>query len=123
MYPLKALSFRSKKKVILANIFIWIISIILSLPQGYYRHLETFDAQPDPVKICTTSPLLQQKNITIFHLEINMEQFFVLYTILVSYVLPLLTIVFCYLIMIKKIYSEKRNVSFFKLTKKRQILC
>jgi len=108
MHPLKALSLRSKSKVILQNILIWIFSIVLCAPRAYFRTVESDD---DNKRTCVHSATVYD---TMFDLggdyKIDFDQFFVLYTILVSYALPLLIIVICYIIMINKLNRKDPTV-------------
>ena len=99
------------------NILIFVkVSICLSLPLAYFRNLETFYDKNDenPIKYCMSSQIVETTQINLFFMEMNLNQLFTLYPILISYVLPLLTIIICYLIMIKKLSTEQPNVSFFK---------
>jgi hypothetical protein len=58
----------------------------------------------DNASICMNSEDLEE--ITIF-IDINLNQFNLLYTIIIAYIIPFITIVICYLIMINKLVNEK----------------
>ena len=78
---------------------------MLSLPHGYYRVLEI--SNEDNSSYCVNSKDLTETNIKFYFFDLNLEQFNLLYTIIIAYVIPLISIVVCYLIMMNKLRKEK----------------
>ncbi|XP_039215501.1 G-protein coupled receptor 54-like isoform X2 [Crotalus tigris] len=91
LYPLQSLRYRTPQVAMAISFAIWIGSFILSLPMamfhrtenGYWYGLRTYCIEAFTSK--------------------NQERSFILYTFLGVYLLPLLTICFCYTIMLKRI--------------------
>ena len=80
----------------------------MSFPHGYYRIIEVIDNE----SFCMNSRDLNE--ITIIekeYIKIDLNQFNLLYTIIIAYIIPLISIVTCYLIMITKLIKEKPVVS------------
>ena len=84
----------------------------MSLPQGYYRILEkdlenSSDFYPNETNTfyCINSKRLVEP-INFYFIEFNLEQINILYTIVISYIIPLISIVLCYAIMMNKLRKE-----------------
>ncbi len=77
----------------------------MSIPHGYYRVLETHDNHT----ICVNSLDLDYITLNFYFAELNLNQFNLLYTIIISYIIPFIAIVTCYLIMINKLTKERNN--------------
>lgn len=132
LYPLKSLDFRTTKLAVLTNIFIWIgnvsnnhfflnkdndgvfslkASFILNTPYYLYYNQVSFNSTVD----YSNSSISKQS--TKIHYCIakfpspNMEITLTIYTVLISYVLPLSTIIFCYARMIIKIIKNSKDQS------------
>jgi hypothetical protein len=99
-YPLQSLVYRSKKKAILINIFIWSLSFLLSSPHVYYR----IYVPENNTGYCTQSNELYNTYIGI----INLDQFITLYTVIVAYLLPLAAILWSYSFMVTRLNNENR---------------
>ena len=65
------------------------VSILLSIPHGYYRVVEVIDENSS---YCTNSKDLEDTFINILDLiNINLDLFNLSYTISISYIIPLFT--------------------------------
>lgn len=111
-YPLQSLIYRSKKKAILINIFIWSLSLVLSSPHAYYR---TYVPENN-TGYCTQSKELYE---TYFGL-INLDQFITVYTVIVAYLLPLAAIIWSYSFMITRL-SDENHVFYDALVRIKQM--
>lgn len=80
------------------------------MPHGYYRVLEK--SHEDNSSYCVNSNDLTETSIKFYFFDLNLEQFNLLYTIIIAYVIPLISIVVCYLIMMNKLRKEKPLVRF-----------
>ncbi|XP_048099427.1 KISS1 receptor b isoform X1 [Alosa alosa] len=90
VYPLQSLHHRTPQLAMAVSISIWIGSLLLSVPVAVYQRLEP-GYWFGPQTYCTEafpSPSLQRT--------------FILYTFLAVYLLPLVTICFCYACMLKR---------------------
>lgn len=94
LYPFKSIEYRTTKLAFAINIIIWVASISLNIPYFIYYN----QVQLSNVTYCISK--FPEKEI-----EIGLT----LYTVLISYVLPLMTIIFCYMRMIIKIYSKSSD--------------
>lgn len=130
MYPLKSLSFRSTNKAIFINLTIWIgnnsilerikdhinfknyfqVSIILCIPHGYFRVMikDEFNSS-----YCSDAQSLYDLAIDLRIFQLNYSQLNFLYTITIAYLIPLIVIVVCFLIMMKRLTKEKPMVIYF----------
>ena len=90
------------------------MSILLSLPHGYYRvveksidfhSIETNESY-DSFLYCTNSKFLSEPIINLYVATFNLEQVNLLYTIVIAYIIPLISIVICYAIMMNKLSKE-----------------
>ncbi len=81
---------------------------MLSLPHGYYRVIEksSDNISDAPNLYCTNSHFLQEPMINLYFVQFNLEQVNLLYTIIISYIIPLISIVICYAIMMNKLRKE-----------------
>ena len=128
MHPLRAMTGRTTTKAVLTNVFIWIcklaylsllleayfnfilhfiikVSTILCLPFAYFRLVEEFS---NGSVECVNSEQLE--NLDFYNL--NLDQMLLIYKITISYVIPLSTIIVCYIFMFSKL-NNRPNV--FKL--------
>ncbi len=81
------------------------VSTILCLPFAYYRTVEEFSS--DSVE-CVNSEQIENE---IFR-ELNMDQILLIYKITISYVLPLTTIIVCYVLMFSKLNNRSKVITF-----------
>ncbi|CAF0775044.1 unnamed protein product [Brachionus calyciflorus] len=107
MYPLSSLGKRSRSKAIIINISIWLISIVLSIPHGYFREIMEIE---DSGMICTSS-LIVDEEINLWFSIMTVDQLHILFTILIAYVIPFTAILFCYLLMMIKLIKRKKNLN------------
>ncbi|KAG8128868.1 hypothetical protein E2320_015687 [Naja naja] len=91
LYPLQSLCYRTPQVAMSISFAIWIGSFILSLPMAMYHRTENgywYGLRTYCIEAFTSK---------------SQERSFILYTFLGVYLLPLLTICFCYTIMLKRI--------------------
>lgn len=79
---------------------------MLCLPRAYYRKVEVIPIDGMERRSCVHSMTVYEIMYDFGFYKIDLDQFFVLYTILVSYILPLLIIIICYIIMINKLNTK-----------------
>ncbi|XP_048855139.1 KISS1 receptor b [Brienomyrus brachyistius] len=90
VYPLQSLRHRTPRMATAVSLGIWMGSFVLSVPVAMYQKLDV-GYWFGPQTYCTESfP-------SVLH-----QQAFILYTFLAVYLLPLLTICFCYAFMLKR---------------------
>ncbi|CAF0832053.1 unnamed protein product [Brachionus calyciflorus] len=94
LYPFKSMEYRTRELALMTNIIIWIASLILNIPYFIYYNEEKIHN----ANLCISK--FPNKNI-----EIALT----IYTVLISYVLPLLTIIFCYKAIILNFYSKSSD--------------
>lgn len=94
LYPFKSIEYRTTKLAFAINIIIWVASFSLNIPYFIYYN---------QVKLSNVTYCISKFP------EIEIEIGLTLYTVLISYVLPLTTIIFCYMRMIIKIYSKSND--------------
>ena len=76
---------------------------MLSVPHGYYRKFEA--------GVCMNSKSLEEVIIGLPFLTLSLDRLIYLYTVTIAYIIPLVSIVVCYLIMMNKLRKEKPEVS------------
>ncbi len=81
----------------------------MSIPHGYYRILEV--NQEENSSYCTNSRVLEDTYVNMIFTKINLELFNLSYTIMISYIIPFISILICYFIMLKELRKEKPLVS------------
>ncbi|KAK0153061.1 G-protein coupled receptor 54 [Merluccius polli] len=91
VYPLKSLRHRTPRVAMIVSVCIWIGSFILSIPIFLYQHLEE-GYWYGPRQYCV------DRFPTKTH-----ERAFILYQFIAAYLLPVLTISFCYTLMVKRV--------------------
>ncbi|MBN3314318.1 GPR54 protein, partial [Atractosteus spatula] len=90
VYPLQSLRHRTPRVAMAVSVSIWLGSFVLSVPVAIYQRLES-GYWYGPQTYCTESfP-------SAYH-----QKAFILYTFLAVYLLPLITICFCYAFMLKR---------------------
>uniref|UniRef100_A0A3B3DBD3 KISS1 receptor a n=1 Tax=Oryzias melastigma TaxID=30732 RepID=A0A3B3DBD3_ORYME len=91
VYPLKSLRHRTPKVAMIVSICIWISSFILSTPILIYQRLEE-GYWYGPRQYCMER----------FPSKLQ-ERAFILYQFIAAYLLPVITISFCYTLMVKRV--------------------
>nr|QVK45765.1 G protein-coupled receptor [Proales similis] len=113
MYPLKSLDFRTEGTAFRINVSIWIASFTLNIPYFiYYRQTETLSGQDYcyaefPVIDLQQTPfgdLFKSNGLS----ELPIEAVLTIYTVIISYFLPLATIIYCYAGMLRKFINKKQ---------------
>ena len=86
---------------------------MLSLPHGYYRIIEhSSEFHPNETNIyCANSKFLDEPFVNFYFIKFSLEQINLIYTIVISYIIPLTSIVICYAIMMNKLRKETPAVS------------
>lgn len=109
LYPLKSIDFRTTKVAFITSIIIWIASFTLNIPYFFYYqqigHQVTEKSSLYNGTLYTKTIYYCQRNFPNRISEIIMT----LYTVMIAYVLPLLTIIFCYMRMIFKILKNSKK--------------
>jgi hypothetical protein len=95
---------------LLINFFLFLVSILLSIPHAYYRIIEKFD-ETNETSVCMDSRDLKLVVIDIDNFELSIDQILLLYTFVIAYVIPLISIATCYIIMFFKLNSSNPEVT------------
>ncbi|XP_036835064.1 G-protein coupled receptor 54-like [Oncorhynchus mykiss] len=90
VYPLQSLRHRTPRMAVTVSVSIWIGSLLLSVPIALYQRLE---------EGCWFGP---QTYCSEVFPSARLQRAFILYSFLAVYLLPLVTICFCYAFMIKR---------------------
>ncbi|XP_071260514.1 G-protein coupled receptor 54-like [Salvelinus alpinus] len=90
VYPLQSLRHRTPRMAVTVSVSIWIGSLLLSVPIAVYQRLE---------EGCWFGP---QTYCSEVFPSARIQRAFILYSFLAVYLLPLITICFCYAFMIKR---------------------
>uniref|UniRef100_A0A4W5K9T3 KISS1 receptor b n=1 Tax=Hucho hucho TaxID=62062 RepID=A0A4W5K9T3_9TELE len=90
VYPLQSLRHRTPRMAVTVSVSIWIGSLLLSVPIALYQRLE---------EGCWFGP---QTYCSEVFPSARLQRAFILYSFLAVYLLPLITICFCYAFMIKR---------------------
>ncbi|XP_010865528.2 KISS1 receptor b [Esox lucius] len=90
VYPLLSLRQRTPRMAVTVSVSIWIGSLLLSMPVALYQRLEAG---------CWFGP---QTYCSEVFPSAHLQRAFILYSFLAVYLLPLITICFCYAFMIKR---------------------
>ncbi|XP_071011925.1 G-protein coupled receptor 54-like isoform X1 [Oncorhynchus clarkii lewisi] len=90
VYPLQSLRHRTPRMAVMVSVSIWIGSLLLSVPIALYQRLE---------EGCWFGP---QTYCSEVFPSARLQRAFILYSFLAVYLLPLVTICFCYAFMIKR---------------------
>ncbi|CAL8312985.1 unnamed protein product [Gadus morhua 'NCC'] len=91
VYPLKSLRHRTPRVAMIVSVCIWIGSFILSIPIFLYQHIEE-GYWYGPRQYCVDR----------FPSKTH-ERAYILYQFIAAYLLPVLTISFCYTLMVKRV--------------------
>jgi hypothetical protein len=128
LYPLKSIEYRTTKIAFITNVVIWIASFTLNLPYYLYYNERSYgsgDASDVAANSTSTEsstastitpmlPLVELKYCVATFPSLRFEIVLTLYTVMISYVLPLIVIIFCYMRMIVNIYTKSSE---FELSK------
>jgi KISS1 receptor len=117
LYPFKSINFRTSKVAVMITICIWIASFVLCIPYFMYYQLiiESDDVEYDFMEPRATNvTLTSHEASTTRHCIAKFpskkwEQLIAIYTVIMSYVLPLTTILFCYIRMIIKFVKKSSD--------------
>ncbi len=85
--------------------FAFQVSFLLGIPHTYYRNYVESDV--NNTGYCDYSSELHETQVG----QINLDQFILLYTVIIAYIIPLFTFIFCYSVMISNLSTNKKLVS------------
>lgn len=112
LYPFKSIHFRTSKFAVIITICIWIASFVLCIPYFTYYQLiiESDDIEYAGSNVTTASQQTPSTRHCIAKFPSKKwEQLIAIYTVIMSYVLPLTTILFCYIRMIIKFVKKSSD--------------
>jgi hypothetical protein len=90
----------------------------MCLPFAYYRLLEQF---PNNNIMCHNSDEIDHIAFIIFDHEVTVDEILLIYKISISYIIPLSTIIICYVLMFIKLNQRSKVIYRIKTQKSGQI--
>lgn len=100
LFPLKSIEYRTTKMALLINVVIWIASFTLNSPYYIYYNEEVYNSSVASKTNPDQYDIMVLKYCVAKFPSIKFEIILTLYTVLISYCLPLIVIIVCYLQMI-----------------------
>lgn len=124
LYPFKSLDFRTTKIAFFINVIIWIASFTLNIPYYlYYQQVKMpnhLDYDGNETNQTANSTIVDSHDVYYCASQFpskNMEIALTIYTVIISYCLPLLTIIFCYMRMMIKLLAKSKDQKLLEKSK------